>query len=104
MKRHFVALKTVIVASALTLTVAGSAAAQGTRTTGREQIPAPAAGQSNGYAVPTANGGVPAGVQGGTQYTTKGGTTYGGTVSGNQNGGYGAYGTVTIPCGRACGN
>jgi hypothetical protein len=103
MKRHFVALKTVIVASALTLTVAGSAAAQGTRTTGREQIPAPAAGQSNGYAVPTANGGVP-GVQGGAQYTTKGGTTYGGTVSGNQNGGYGAYGTVTIPCGRACGN
>lgn len=67
----------------------------------------PNPGQTGGYAVPTPYGGNP-GLTGGAGYTTQGGTTYTGQgqiiapSSGPPQGQVGV--TVTVPCGRLCGN
>jgi hypothetical protein len=65
--------------------------------------PPPSPGQASGYIVPTINRSLDAGAQAGGSYTTSGGTTYHGYVSGNSRGGEGGA-SVTLPCGKWCGN
>lgn len=65
--------------------------------------PPPPPSNPSGYIVPIAPGGSP-GAQAGGSYTTQGGTTYNGTASGTSSGQGSAGASVTIPCGKACGN
>lgn len=63
----------------------------------------PPGSNPSAYGVPTMHGGQP-GAQVGGSYTTQGGTTFSGTASTTQGGGNSGQVTVTIPCGKACGN
>ena len=64
--------------------------------------PPPPPQNPTGYVYPTAPGGQPGATAGGT-YTAPSGTRYDGTADGS--GGQGnANVTVTIPCGKNCGN